>query len=318
MIILGVVAAAMAAATVSDYRVTAWLAENQWPFLSKLMGRTLFEGELPGANDPILLLILMAAWVYYWGWKRPATTGISAWRPQSGFVLVVALVMAVFFVHGLKWLLGRARPELVILHGLPFSHWFTFGPHFVTQGIYRGSFPSGHAAQTFILMAAAYSLAGDPLFSRPIKAAGWGLGAVAIIFSLAMGAGRMMTMSHWLTDVIGSIGFGWLLIHLLYFWILRVPDQRRFMQQNDRMPDLPAVWEIRLCVWFFLITLGLMACGIGYRGVFLNKGIAFSVLVPVGIALIWIGQKQALELWKKVTQVLKRAKGAKRLRDTNR
>ena len=27
-----------------------------------------------------------------------------------------------------------------------FSEWYEFGPHFITEGIYRGSFPSGHSA----------------------------------------------------------------------------------------------------------------------------------------------------------------------------
>ena len=34
-------------------------------------------------------------------------------RPQLGFVLTTAVVCGIYLVHGLKWVLGRARPLLV-------------------------------------------------------------------------------------------------------------------------------------------------------------------------------------------------------------
>ena len=228
-IVCGVILFAL---TPVDLNWTTAVGKRSLPVFEEIMGRSIFEGEGFGANDPVILLLLGAVAVYYIGWRVPGARRWAPWRPHTGFILAYAVIGAVYFVHALKWVMGRARPDLVLKKGFAFSHWYAFGPHFVTDGVFHGAVPSGHTSQMFILMTVAYVLAGNPLRPKTVRWMGllWGVAALAL--SLAMGMARCLTLSHWLTDVVGSIAFGWLIMHLLYFHILRVPHQQRFMAEH--------------------------------------------------------------------------------------
>ena len=286
----------MSAAAWIDRSWTIAFGNMRWPWLEAVMGRSLFEGDLPGANDPVIALLLAATFVYYMGWRNPDPRKWAAWRPLSGFILVAALVTAVYFVHGCKWALGRARPDLIVGNSMPFSHWFTFGPHFITDGIFSGSFPSGHTSQMFILMTVAYVLAGDPLLSGRARQAGILWAAVSIILSLAMGLARCMTLSHWITDILGSILIGWIIMHLLYFHILRVPAQRRFMAGHRAMPEVPEAWEIILCIHLLIGVLGAVSTTIGIRSILLHKHPLLAIAAPAGAAGMWFAWHRASAL----------------------
>ena len=153
-------------------------------------------------------------------------------------------------------------------------------------------------------MTVAYALAGDPLAGRPVRIAGWLWGVLALVFSLAMGAARCMALSHWLSDVLGSIFLGGICMHLLYFKVLRVPAQRRYANQYGRMPPLPKVWELILCLYILLGTIGVMALIIGARAVWLGKSTWLAVSVPVGVVLAWIAWQKTATLLRQVWQTL--------------
>ncbi len=292
----------MTAAAWVDRSWTRALGGIVRPGFEEIMGRSIFEGEGLGINDLALLMLLSAIGVYCLACRRPANRRRAAWRPQAGFILVSGLVIGVYFVHSLKWIMGRARPELVIEKGLAFSHWFAFGPHFVTRGIYSGSFPSGHTAQMFLLMALAYVLAGDPGRSAGVRLAGWLWGAVALTASLAMGLARCMSLSHWLTDVLGSILGGWILMHLLYHHVLRVPDQHRFVVRHGQPPRLPAAWEIVLCTHWLIGILGLMGLALALRALLLQTGWGLLALLPAGLAALWFARRRSTEILYRVWQ----------------
>ena len=299
-----VTAIAMSAAAWVDMDWTVAIGQSQWPRIQEIMGRSIFEGEGLGANDLVILFLLGTAFVYYRGCRDPNSKKWALWRPQSGFVLVSALVTAVYFVHAFKWVMGRARPGLVIEKGAAFSHWFTFGPHFVTDGIFYGSFPSGHTAQMFVLMTLAIALAGDPLWSKRVRLAGISWAVVSVMVSLAMGLTRCMTLSHWLTDILASVLIGWTSMHLLYFNILRVPDQRRFMASHGALPDVPDAWEIIFCIHLFVGILGGALTITGTRSILIHKGPWLAMLIPVGIACMWFAWKQASALLRGVWHAL--------------
>ena len=299
-----VTGAVMAAAAWVDREWTMAIGRVHWPWIEEIMGRSIFEGEGLGANDPVILLLLVAAVVYYMGWRASDTRKWASLRPQSGFVLVSALVTAVYFVHGCKWVMGRARPDLVIEKGMAYSHWFAFGPHFVTEGIFNGSFPSGHTAQMFILMTVAYALTGDPLLSGRIRWTGRLWAGVSVMVSLAMGLTRCMTLSHWLTDILGSVLIGWLIMHLLYFHILRVPEQRRFISDHGAVPDVPDVWEIIFCIHLLVGILGAAMAIIGTRSITIHKAPWLAVLIPAGIVCVWFAWKRASALLRTVWNAL--------------
>lgn len=287
--------AVMSALATLDRQWTLAFHEHKNRVLVDIMGRTLFEGDAPGANDPIILYLLGVIIAYYLGWRRPEIKSTLAWRPQTGFMLCSALAGGVYLTHGLKWIVGRARPGL-ILDGWPFTQWYEFGPHFITEGIYRGSFPSGHTAQAFLLMALAYALAGDPTRRRSCRVAGGLIGIAVVAFSLAMGTARCMSLSHWLTDVVGALLFSWILMHWLYFDILQVPAQRQYFALNGRLPEMPPVWELILAAYGLAMTIGIVMMAIGGRSIFILRISWLLLLIPVGMLVTWMALKRILNL----------------------
>ena len=270
---------------------TLFLSHHKLPRLMEFMGQTLFEGEPPGANDPIVIYLLLVVVYYFFGWFRPWLKLPLLLRPHTGFMLTSALVGGLYIVHGLKWVVGRARPGLVIKHGWPFTDWFEFGPHFITEGIYYGSFISGHTAQAFMLMGIAYALAGDPLLRRPYRILGWVIGFMVLLFSLTMGVARCMSLSHWVSDILGALLSGWIIMHWLYHYILRVPDQRRYLAAHGRLPQMPKLWELSISGYLLLVTIGAMQVVLGIRSILLLHLNWLILMIPLGLWLIRMGVK---------------------------
>ena len=100
------------------------------------------------------------------------------------------LVNTVFKDH---W--GRPRPADIVQFGGTETYRSFWHPGSPDQG---RSFPSGHAAVGFFLMA--------PFFVLRRKAPGWARRALlaGILYGLTMGLGRMIQGGHFLTDVIWS------------------------------------------------------------------------------------------------------------------
>ncbi len=235
---------ALAGATVVDYPLTKWCGQHNWPAFSDFMSRSLFEGERPGGGDPVILFLVGMVCAYALSRRPSAPERIAAWRPALGFMLVGGILTAFVYVHMLKWLVARARPYLVFGGQQAFSAWYEIGPHFVTEGIYRGSFPSGHTAQVFAMMVLAYALAGSPSASRGQKTAGWMVGAGVAGYTLAMGLARCMSGAHWVTDVVGAMAISWVTLHVLYFKALKVPQQQRHWRALSRSGGLKDRWEL--------------------------------------------------------------------------
>ncbi len=285
----------MVAVVPVDKTLTFDIHRHEWSTLTKWMNRSLFNAEAPGINDAVVMYAIIAVVVYAMGGRRVAGR-IRSLRPFAGFVLTSALVMGVYWVNGLKWIVGRARPYEILKDGLPFSHWFAFGPHFVTEGIYHGSFPSGHTAQMFILMTLAYIMAGTPSNPSVVRKAGWVLGLLCLGLSLAMATARSMALSHWISDGLGSILFGWIIMHWLYHTVLRIPEQQRCHRATDGLPKMPSAWEIILCLYLLMGVLGVMAVLIGTRALISDRGPWLVLMVPPGAGLVWLARQRAVAL----------------------
>ncbi|MBC8391136.1 MAG: hypothetical protein H8E17_01020, partial [Deltaproteobacteria bacterium] len=111
-----------------------------------------------------------------------------------------------------------------------------------------------------------------------------------------------MTLSHWVSDVIGMIFLSWITLHALFFWILCIPDQVRFYSTHGRFPDLPRFWELRLCWNFFFVFLGLMGIAIGIRSIQLQHDQWLGMLSLVGVFFVVFFGGQARKLNRKVLQ----------------
>lgn len=292
LLLLGAVVA-LAGATVVDYPLTKWCGQHNWPAFSDFMSRSLFEGEPPGGGDPVILFLVGMVCAYALSRRPSAPERIAAWRPALGFMVLGGILTAFVYVHMLKWLVARARPYLVFNGQQAFSAWYEIGPHFVTEGIYRGSFPSGHTAQAFAMMVLAYALAGSPSASRGQKTAGWLVGAGVAVYTLAMGLARCMSGAHWVTDVAGSMAISWVILHLLYFNLLKVPQQqghREALYRSGRQNDS---WEIFLGFYLTAAALGILLAGIGLRALWIDNARWLAALLVPGIPLIAWGIRRS-------------------------
>jgi membrane-associated phospholipid phosphatase len=301
----------MAAISPVDYEWTVYLIEHRWDPAVTFLRRTVFEGSAVGATDLPIFSLLILIVLYVWASRSRAKSQAVLLRPWLGFGLVSTLAAGLGAVHTLKWILGRARPyEVVAGDHLPFTPWYWPGPHFITEGIYRGSFPSGHTAAAFALIALAYALAGDPLLSRGWRLTGWFVGAGSLLFSAAMTVASSMARSHWLSDAVGATGFVWIVVHVLYYWGLRIPEQRRYWAAHAALPPLPGRWEARFCGLGLLALLGVIAMGFGLRALVLQPVPYLSVLVPIGAGAVAIFAPRAWSILARLRFLLRERKVA--------
>jgi len=285
-----------------DYDWTLFLREHRVRALDRFMARTIFEGKGFGGGDPVIFFIFLVLTAYYLAWKHGATSRFYAWRPQLGFILVSGLTGSMMMVHSLKWIMGRARPALVVKDKMPFTDWFMFGPHFITEGTYRGSFPSGHTAQAFVLVSLAYVLAAAWHRQRSIRLSGWAYGGLALAYAVTMGISRCMHLSHWLSDVVGALGLSWILMHAFYFWLLKIPQQTDYYVRHGNLPEVPKVWELRLCIHLLGLTVGATAFLLGLRAVMLNTHWSLYLLMPAGAVVFWNFYRWFAALYRRVMQ----------------
>ncbi|MBI3992337.1 MAG: phosphatase PAP2 family protein [Candidatus Lambdaproteobacteria bacterium] len=262
---MALLALGLALVTPVDRAWSEYLALHRAPVFTDWMRRTLFEGHLPGASDLPILFLLAVIVGYFWCTRAGAGHRARALQPALGYLFVTAVVSSLAVVHGLKWVLGRARPSEVLGHAaLPFSDWFRLGPHYVADGIYRGSFPSGHTAAVFVLLGLAYVLACDPRLGRRWRTLGGLLGVLVFAVAGAMTVANAMARSHWLSDGVASMLLLWPVMHALYFWVLRVPDQRRAAAAGPGGGSAGR-WEAWLCLYATLLILGLVLTLLGLR-----------------------------------------------------
>ena len=299
-LILLALAAAMIAVTGNDYAWTIWLHQHRIQWIDDFLGRTLFEGEGIGGSDFAIIFLAVVVVLYIHAWRKPDIRKLQAWRPYLGFIVSSGLVCSVYMVHSLKWVMGRARPRLVIKKGMAFTEWFEFGPHYVTEGIYRGSFPSGHTAAVLSLLTLAYALVACHSRNMTQRAAGvmWGSASIAYCFFMAIG--RSMSLGHWLSDCLFSIFMGWTLMHVLYYWILKVPLQVQYYLDRHTHAATPTFWELKTCIYILLVVLGGMAVAIGMRAFEEQSFPWLAVLILPGGWLVWYFGRRLLRFLNRV------------------
>lgn len=277
-----------------DYRWTLLLNQHKIDGFANFMGRTIFEGEYLGASDVAIFFMLAIIGLYVYTERHPRDARWALWRPHIRFAVLSGFITAVGVVHSLKWVVGRARPQLVLRHGVPFSDWYEFGPLFVSDGFFRGSFPSGHTAAILFFMTLAYALVYNPLKRRDLTIAGWYWGAATLLFALAMSVGRTMSLAHWIGDGLVTIMMNWMVMHALFFWILRIPDQMHRPLDNYHSPHGRGFGELRLCIRLFFLILGLMMITIGIRALQIETWPYLGMLIPLGCYLaIFFGNRIA-------------------------
>jgi membrane-associated phospholipid phosphatase len=269
-----------------DYQWTLFLNQHRMEAFARFMGQTIFEGEYLGASDLAIFYMLALFGLYVYTERCPQDIRWRPWHPHIRFAVLSGFLTGLGTVHSLKWVIGRARPQLVLRHGVPFSDWYEFGPLFVTDGVFRGSFPSGHTAAIFLFMTLAYALVHNPINRRDLTIAGWCWGAVTLLLCLAMSVGRTMSLAHWIGDGLATIMMNWMVMHALFFWILRIPDQIHHRFANDHSSNGRSFRELRLCIRLLFLILGLMMITIGIRALQIETWPYLGMLIPSGCYLV--------------------------------
>jgi membrane-associated phospholipid phosphatase len=151
-----------------------------WAFhLSRFWANT--ARRLSGLGEGMYwLTLVVVVWVTARLRKKP---GIALWAGKTAIAIAAAGLAA----NALKVIAGRARPR-ALDDGV-------FGFHFFEVGYRFNSFPSGHAA-------IAGAVAASICLARP---AAWPLAA---LLWLALAGGRVLTGSHFVSDVLagGAVG----------------------------------------------------------------------------------------------------------------
>ena len=104
-----------------------------------------------------------------------------------------------------------------------------------------------------------------------------------------MAVARSMTAHHWISDSLGIFGPVALIAYWLYFDFLKVPQQRAYFRRNKKLPEMPRLWELKLCGWGFLVILGLICwfwgslCATAISSLFAGVGTCWSCADDMGI-----------------------------------
>jgi membrane-associated phospholipid phosphatase len=269
-----------------DYELAVWLAGHKTLWFVDLMSESIFELEMIGGGDLVvfyasvcLALYLLSSLLDADCAARPrlfrlqnfvaGRPGAADWlrrnRLRLEFLVVSTFCCSTLMVKTLKWIMARPRPKKTFWGTRPFNEWFEMGPYFLDEGTYRASFPSGHTASAISLIGLAYVL----LFSfseNRHRRSGLIVLVGVFVFASAMAVARVMTRAHWPTDVSFSIFAGWLLIHILFFYGLRVAGIQT--TQGDPGGELcppPPFRGLRICWYLALFCLALVALVVGLK-----------------------------------------------------
>ena len=185
-------------------------------------GPPLFWRPLPGGSDPAILFILASFLLYFRAWKSNATERLQEWRPFLGYIITTTLAGGLGYVHCLKWIIGRARPNLVWDKQWPFSEWYEFGPHYIAEGI------TGEVSQVVTppssLCRCPVSNLADRLQVSKAEVSDL-LGNRLYSASGRRGSGNSMTAHHWISDSLGIFGPVALIAYWLYFDFWKFPSR---------------------------------------------------------------------------------------------
>lgn len=172
----------------------AWPAGNlfPWDILYKL------------APAPAVLLAVSAVLVLLIGFFKAQ---LAPWRKKAVFILLLLVLGPGLVVNVLlKGNLGRPRPRQIVEFGGPYEFTQCWQPG---TGGSNSSFPSGHAAIAFFLMAPWFILRDK---KRPYAEAFLISG---LLFGTLVGIARILQGGHFLSDILWSGGLLYLLGNIL-------------------------------------------------------------------------------------------------------
>ena len=300
-----------------DLDLITYFSEHRIDWFIEIMSESIFELEKPGAGDIVVLFYLVTLILYLasslletkmskfkllfiiqrWLHQHSRFSDfIRAHRLQLEFLVVSSFCTSILMVKTLKWTMARPRPKKILRGTREFYHWYETGPYFLDEGTYRASFPSGHTASAITLVGLAYLL----LYSTDSRK--WNRGGkvilmIVLLFTAMMAAARVMTTAHWPTDVIFSIFGGWLIIHLLFFYVYQMGPSHTQTGARSAAVGAPPFRGIMICGYLSLLCFSGVVIVIGVRHYLHNRWPWMILLSLPAIALAVYSGRKAIQQW---------------------
>lgn len=279
---------AMLLITPYDQQWIYYLADHRVEWFIEVMSESLFELEKPGGGDIVVLFVTISLLLYCAASLVDAVSGqlgggsrlqkwllknytfasfLRRYRLQLEFLVVSSFCCSILMVKMLKWIMARPRPKKIFIGTRDFYEWYEVGPYLLDEGLYRASFPSGHTASAITLIGLAYVLT-HTASSRQWRLFGKLLMGASLCFAGAMAVARVMSGAHWPTDVTFSIFFGWLLIHLLFFYGYHFsPNHNISATGHAECGFAPPYRGIKTCWYLALAGLSIVGIFLGFKHV---------------------------------------------------
>ncbi|MHA1733153.1 MAG: phosphatase PAP2 family protein [Promethearchaeota archaeon] len=181
-------------------------------------------GQLPSyATIGVALIIVILYFI-------PSTKQkVQPYVKYAGLVVLVALLGPIAINRLLKGLMSRPRPGVVASGEMSFEPLFGNNPD-SPMGSWSwssGSFTSGHTAQAAVLFTIPFCF--NRKKTKPLMVLTAILSSAYVVM---MGMARMVTGAHWFSDVLYGGYIVLLLTYVTYKWILFIPEQEQWDQDN--------------------------------------------------------------------------------------
>ena len=134
-------------------------------------------------------------------------------RPEVIWAILISALFAIFWVHGLKFLIGNPRPPAILSSDVI----NVIGVH-----LRGGSFPSGHTTTVFIIAGVICNLRINTLLSWTV-----------LLLAILTGVSRAVVGAHWPMDILGGAFGGWV-IAVISVMLYRLLAERK--QWRNQVP----------------------------------------------------------------------------------
>jgi membrane-associated PAP2 superfamily phosphatase len=194
--------------TLSGYFFAVGEAQGGWGIGAEQPWKSLYRyGEIPG------ILLLVGVFVVLVGTYLGRVP--LAWRKPCLVVVLTIIIGPGLLVNGiLKNGWGRPRPADITAFGGTVQYRDAWPPCISCPG---KSFTCGHCAMGFSMSSAAVLLLHNPL-------AAWSVVGMGMAYGLLLGFGRLAQGGHFLTDVMWSFVFVYMVMALVYYFVFRFLD----------------------------------------------------------------------------------------------
>lgn len=182
--------------------------ENPWPVADAPLCQFFYY------SAPVLAGVLGLGSLGFWVGARFK----PSWRPWRRYATYLFLCMALgpgLVINAIfKDYSGRPRPRQTEEFGGAYQHLRPFETGKIAAG---KSFPCGHASVGYVYVAGYF------LLRRKRPRLAWGILLGSLVFGGLMGWCRMAAGGHFLSDVIMAFAMTFLVCHLTYYHLLKIP-----------------------------------------------------------------------------------------------